>query len=74
MACSDSDSQLLEESKNLLKLNWNALKIDGKSFSFKSNFSESSIELLLFDLNSLSLYFFKQDKEQITESFKASEI
>lgn len=65
-----SDIDQFEETKHLLKLNWNSLKIELKNLSFKSIFGNNSIEIMLFDLMEFKLYFFRNNQKEIMESFK----
>ncbi len=67
-----SDVDELESTKSLIKLSWNPLKIDGRTFSVKSIFSENTVEILIFDLNELHLYLHAQKSDELMVSFKAS--
>lgn len=69
-SCSNTDGP--DPARNMIKMNWNPLKIEGRQFSFKCIFNESVVELLLFDIHELSLFFYVQNQDQIVESFKAS--
>ena len=56
--------------EHLIQLNWHQIKIDEKKFSYKSKFSETSLELLLFDWVQFELFYLKQEESQILECFK----
>lgn len=69
---SDFDKSDLEATKRLLKLNWNPLKIEDKSYSYKSIFGEenTAMQILLLDLNELKLFYLNETNDEILEKCK----
>lgn len=56
--------------QNLLNQNWNQLRIDDTNYSFKCLFTDNAYEILIFDLNDMSLYFTKKNENEILELLK----
>ncbi len=58
------------QTKHFLKVQWHSIKIDERSFLFKSLFESNSFEFLLFDMNEFSLFYSKNSQADIDVCFK----
>ena len=58
------------QTKHFLKVQWHSIKIDERSFMYKSLFENASFELLLLDVDEFSLFYSKSSQADIDVCFK----
>ena len=59
-----------ELTKHFLKIVWQSIQIDNRTFLFKSIFELDNYEILLFDLDKFKLFYLKNNESEIRSLFK----